>query len=98
MPIYMYEVVTDDPNEKQTFEVLQDLNEPALERHPETGQPVRRVISAPSVVGASRSQHERNVLSDRNIAAKGFSRYERTGSGTYTRTAGSQGPRTFRKP
>lgn len=98
MPIYMYEVVTDDPNEYETFEVLQDIDEPAVERHPDTGLPVRRIITAPAVVGTSSSQRERNVLSAGNIAAKGFSRYERVGNGTYARTAGHQGPKSFRKP
>ena len=98
MPIYMYEVVTDGPNEHETFEVLQDLHEPPLETHPKTGLPVRRIISAPAVVGSTRSQHDRNILSAGNIAAKGFSRYERVGDGTYARTAGTQGPKTFRKP
>ena len=98
MPIYLYEIVTDDPQVYETFEVLQDLDEPALERHPDTGLPVRRIITAPAVVGSTSSQRERNVLSASNIAAKGFSRYERVGDGTYARTAGNQGPKTFRKP
>jgi predicted nucleic acid-binding Zn ribbon protein len=98
MPIYTYEVVTDDPTERDTFEVLQDVSEPPLETEPETGRPVRRIISAPAVVGSTRSQRDRNVLSDSNIAAKGFTRYERVDHGTYARTAGTKGPKTFRKP
>lgn len=98
MPIYMYEVVTDDPEAYETFEVLQDIGEQALERHPDNGLPVRRIITAPAVVGTTSSQRDRNVLSASNIAAKGFSRYERVGDGTYARTAGTQGPKTFRKP
>ena len=98
MPIYTYDVVTDDPHEHETFEVLQDVSEPPLETDPDSGRPVRRIISAPAVVGSTRSQRERNVLSESNIAAKGFSRYERVGDGTYARTAGNKGPTTFRKP
>lgn len=98
MPIYLYEIVTDDPDHRRTFEVVQDVNEAPLTVDPESGLPVRRLISAPAVVGTTRSSSQRNVLSDRNIASKGFTRYERTGDGTYARTAGTHGPKTIRRP
>ena len=46
MPTYLYETVPHDPNaERRRFEVRQGFDEPALTRDPETGLPVRRVIS-----------------------------------------------------
>lgn len=46
MPTYLYETVPDSsavPPER--FEVRQGFSDPALEVHPATGVPVRRVIS-----------------------------------------------------
>lgn len=46
MPIYTYETIPQSPDEQpETFEIKQSMTEPALERHPETGKPVRRVIT-----------------------------------------------------
>jgi|GEM_PF-442571 len=43
MPIYVYETVA-PPHDR--FEVRQSMKEEALTRHPQTGEPVRRVISS----------------------------------------------------
>ena len=45
MPIYVYEVITTDGQEGETFEVLQKISDPPLTKHPETGEPIRRVIT-----------------------------------------------------
>jgi predicted nucleic acid-binding Zn ribbon protein len=42
MPTYVYETISATP---ERFEVRQGFNEPALTAHPQTGEPVRRVIS-----------------------------------------------------
>jgi predicted nucleic acid-binding Zn ribbon protein len=42
MPTYVYETISPTP---ERFEVRQGFNDPALATHPETGEPVRRVIS-----------------------------------------------------
>jgi predicted nucleic acid-binding Zn ribbon protein len=46
MPVYVYETIpqsnTDFP---QTFELRQSMSEPCLTAHPDTGAPVRRVLS-----------------------------------------------------
>ncbi|MGF1656811.1 MAG: zinc ribbon domain-containing protein [Verrucomicrobiales bacterium] len=45
MPTYVYETIPNQPGQEvEHFEVKQSMNEPALEKHPETGVPVRRVI------------------------------------------------------
>ena len=45
MPTYVYEIVKPDGTGGDRFEVLQRISEPPLAAHPETGEPVRRVIT-----------------------------------------------------
>lgn len=46
MPTYVYETIPDSASvAPQRFELRQSMSEPALTRHPETGAPVRRVIT-----------------------------------------------------
>lgn len=46
MPTYVYETVPQNEDEEPIqFEMVQRMTEAALTTHPETGQPVRRVIS-----------------------------------------------------
>lgn len=46
MTTYVYETVPQRRNEKpRRFEVRQSMRDAALTRHPETGEPVRRVIA-----------------------------------------------------
>ncbi len=45
MTTYIYETVTSAPDGKRKyFEIKQSMTEPALTKHPETGEPIRRVI------------------------------------------------------
>ncbi len=55
MPTYEYETIPTDGRPPVRFEVQQRMSDPPLEVHPETGEPVQRVMSAPFVVGASSS-------------------------------------------
>jgi predicted nucleic acid-binding Zn ribbon protein len=46
MPTYVYETIPTDPHASpRRFEVRQAMDEPPLKADPETGAPVRRVIS-----------------------------------------------------
>ena len=46
MPTYLYETVPASPDEAiDRFEMKQSFSDPALVVHPNTGAPVRRVIS-----------------------------------------------------
>jgi predicted nucleic acid-binding Zn ribbon protein len=54
MPTYVYRVKSlpeSDPS--AFFEVRQSMSDPALERHPETGEAVERVICAPALLGGA---------------------------------------------
>ncbi|MBQ6923335.1 MAG: zinc ribbon domain-containing protein [Kiritimatiellae bacterium] len=79
MPIYEYQVAEGAkgcPFCTRGFEQIQTLAEPKLEKCPECGAPVVRVISAPSL-GKSQSS-----LDDRAKAA-GFTKLKRLGKGEY---------------
>lgn len=46
MTTYVYETIPADPDATpQRFEVRQSMNDAPLTRHPDTGEPVRRVIA-----------------------------------------------------
>lgn len=92
MPIYVYEVMTDDGEEGQIFEVMQKMSDKPLTEHPTTGQPVRRIIQPPNIATKYTSSHEKKTLSNENLAAKGFTKYEKAGDGQYVKTAGD-GPK-----
>ena len=40
MPVYLYKIIESG----KTFEITQRMTEPALKTHPETGEPVKRLI------------------------------------------------------
>ena len=91
MPIYVYEVIQASGEDGETFEVLQGMNEPPLTKHPDTGLPVRRCIALPSIAGTWSDMKANTNLSDKNLNAKGFTKYVKMGDGTYEKRAG-QGP------
>ena len=88
MPLYVYQVIEADGSEGEVFEVLQEMSEPALTAHPETGKPVQRLLGVP----ATMRRFGPGNLSNKSLEQKGFTRYERSGKGTYEKTAGV-GPR-----
>ena len=60
MATYIYETIPSKPNEKpRRFEVEQKMSEPALTKDPQTGQPVRRVITG----GSGIVSHGASILS-----------------------------------
>lgn len=95
MPTYVYESVLPDGQSGppgEVFEVTQRMSEPALTQHPETGQPVRRVIQAPHLGGVWSESSQRAMMSDRKLAEQGFTKYVKTDTGSYEKTTG-EGPR-----
>ena len=58
MPTYVYESISESPGEAvERFEFQQPIAAPPLTRHPESGKPIRRIITAGAglVLGAKRS-------------------------------------------
>lgn len=92
MPTYVYETVLPDGQPGQAFELSQRMSDPTLTQHPETGEPVRRVLQAPHIGGQWSDSSDRQRMSDSGLAARGFTKYVKTGDGAYEKTAGA-GPR-----
>ena len=45
MPIYVYKTIPERPGEKtRYFEFLQSMTDEPFTEHPETGEPIRRVV------------------------------------------------------
>jgi predicted nucleic acid-binding Zn ribbon protein len=92
MPIYVYETIPADDSPGEQFEVFQSMADEPLTKHPETGQPVRRVLCAPAVGGKwSDSAMARNMADDKKLDKLGFTKYVKSGDGTYEKRAG-KGP------
>ncbi len=93
MPTYVYGVVLSDDDDEavgEIFEVEQSIHDKPLTKHPETGEPVRRLLCAPFVAGTWSPLKAKQAMSDRNLAKRGFTKYVKTSSG-YEKTAG-KGP------
>ena len=91
MPIYVYETIHEEGRMGEEFEVLQRLSEEPLTHHPETGLPVRRVITAATIAGRWSDLKARSNLTDKNLNEKGFTKYVKMGDGKYEKRAG-KGP------
>jgi hypothetical protein len=89
MPIYVYAVINADGTEGEAFEVLQDMDEAPLTAHPETGEPVQRVLSTPNAPRKWADANAKANLSPRNLERMGFTQYKKSGAGTYEKTAGA---------
>jgi putative FmdB family regulatory protein len=90
MPIHEY--VSRDggcPTCRTGIEVLQRLSDPPLERCPDCGTPLERVISAPQVIAG-----EAHRLKEGHLAKHGFTQYRKVGKGKYEKTTG-KGPPTI---
>ncbi len=93
MPIYVYEVILPSGDGGEQFEWLQPMSDPPLTQHPATGDPVRRVVTAAVIAGKWTDLKARSTLSDKNLAAKGLTKYVKTDKGKYEKTTGKGPPR-----
>ena len=96
MPIYVYAIINDDGSEGEAFEVLQDIDEPPLTKHPETGQRVQRILSAPNAPRKWADANAKAQVSPKNLERLGFTQYKKAGGGVYEKTAGT-GPNTIKR-
>jgi len=96
MPTYVYEILDEHGNGTgRTFEHVQSMKDAALTKHPETGEPVRRVPQVPMIAGDWSPLKTAGKLSNKNLERLGFTKYERKGKGYMERTAGKMGPRAI---
>ena len=91
MPIYEYEAIVDPDEEGQRFEFFQKMTDPPFTEHPVTGVPIRRVVARPNVAGKYYDSSSKQMLSDNNLERQGFTKYVKTGDGSYEKTVG-KGP------
>ncbi len=88
VPTYLYAVINPDDSNGEHFEVVQRMNDAPLTKHPESGKPVRRVITAPNIGGGWSDAGTKNKLSDSNLDRLGFTKYVNAGGGRFEKTAG----------
>ncbi|QDT91363.1 Zinc ribbon domain protein [Gimesia algae] len=89
MPTYVYEVVLPDGSAGERFEVIQRMSDPILTTHPETGEPVRKVITAAYFSGKwSDAAAKRTINDDKRLGELGFTKYVKSSKGTYEKRAG----------
>ncbi len=91
MPIYTYQIIHEDGSEGETFEYRHAMADPPLSTHPETGEKVARVYSAPHIAGWSNERQHKQATSDKNLDRLGFTKYVRNGKGHYEKRTG-KGP------
>ena len=91
MPTYDYAVIKPDGSLGERFEVFQPMSADPLKKHPETGEPVKRMISAPGLALNHSDASDKTKLSDSNLDRLGFTKYQRSGDNTWDKTAG-KGP------
>lgn len=97
MPVYVYEVITEDGSDGEQFEIFQNMADTPLTKHPESGKPVRRVFLAPAVGGKwSDSAMGKSVADDKKLDKLGFTKYVKAGDGFYEKRAG-KGPDVISK-
>ena len=53
MATYVYEVINKDGSGGERFELVQPMSDDPIKTHPETNQPVRRVIQPFQITGAA---------------------------------------------
>lgn len=75
MAIYVYEVIREDGTEGEIFEFEQSMQEPALTRHPVTGDPVRRVYLPPNLAYKHTPGRVRDLTSNESVERAGFTKY-----------------------
>jgi predicted nucleic acid-binding Zn ribbon protein len=91
MPIYVYETILENGKSGETIEILQKMSDAPMTHHPDNGLPVRRVITSPAIAGRWSDMKAQTSLSDKNLDAKGFTKYVKMGDGKYEKRAG-KGP------
>ncbi|MDH5675835.1 MAG: hypothetical protein OEZ06_27165 [Myxococcales bacterium] len=51
MPVYVYETLPEKGRPAVTFEIEQRMSDAALTHHPETGEPIKRVLATTFIGG-----------------------------------------------
>ena len=99
MPIYVYETIKPDGSSGERFEILQSMKDDAISKHPDSGEPVRRVFLPPNLASRYTPGQTQSKLDNKNVEKAGYTKYEKDKlTGKYNRVAGKQGPEQFSRP
>lgn len=98
MPTYVYEILNKKGQATgERFEVVQSMADDPLDKHPETGQPVRRAFVPFRIAGKMSPMHTDKALQDdRKLEKLGFTKYVKASDGKYEKVVG-QGPNMIQK-
>lgn len=77
MPVYTYAVINADGSDGEVFEVEHSADRPPLERHPESGKPVRRVYESANFNTQYTPGREKSLSDISKIRKAGFEILER---------------------
>ena len=89
MPVYKYLVINND-NAREYIEIEQGIYDPPITIHPVTGEPIKRVLTSPSLSLKYSSSREKKILSPDHLAKNGFSILQKDkGSKKYIQTVGN---------
>ena len=92
MPTYVYEIIRPDGEPGAQFEVDQPIKDPPLRKHPETGEPVQRIIQPVFMGGTwTESSMSRRMKDDKKLDRLGLTKYVKAGDGMYEKRSG-KGP------
>ncbi|MDR0393190.1 MAG: hypothetical protein LBH52_03100 [Puniceicoccales bacterium] len=98
MPWYLYRVLLPKTARENCpiIEMYHGCNE-RVTLDPNSGHPMERVYTAPNLSKGYSESHTKKLLSNANLARKGFTKYIRDkSSGCYVKSVGQQGPNVFK--
>ena len=91
MPVYQY-VVLSGKQPQEVIEIEQSTDDAPLVQHPVTGEPIRKVLTSPSLSLKHSDANEKKSLSEENLNKHGFSVYSKDQTdGSYQKKSG-KGP------
>ena len=94
MPVFQY-VVLNGKEPQEIIEIEQGLSDHPLKAHPITKEPIRKIISSPTLSLRHSDAHEKRTLSEANLKKNGFSLYHKDqADGTYRKQTGD-GPESI---
>lgn len=70
MPVYVYESLRTG----EQFELVHSMKDAALKTHPQTGEPIKRVITAPNLGGRYSERAAKASVTSENLAKNGFTK------------------------
>ena len=94
MPVFQY-VVLNGKEPQELIEIEQGVSDPPFKEHPITREPIRKVISSPTLSLRHSDANEKRSLSEANLKKNGFSLYHKDqADGSYHKKTGN-GPESL---